>query len=180
MSVTQQQLDTAIEEFGNDAYKRFTNKGFLFDSNDELLREFVGYNDIEFKALPELAEHDIEVYVNKAKDMWQWRHNYDDFEELGYKKDLIFKPFANNQDLFDSLNSVNYIVERKTSAALPFNLERAKAGDVVEQKVLKKEGFGLEWVTMILPDSLGIEETQYTNYYKNPYIRKNGMKMIYA
>jgi hypothetical protein len=27
---------------------------------------------------------------------------------------------------------------------------------------------------------LGIEETQYTNYYKNPYIRKNGMKMIYA
>lgn len=39
--ITRQDLDAAIAEFSNDAYKPFTDKGLLLVSNDELLRENV-------------------------------------------------------------------------------------------------------------------------------------------
>jgi len=39
---------------------------------------------------------------------------------------------VDNKDVEFALNSVNYDVRRKESVALPFDLEQAKAGDVVE------------------------------------------------
>ena len=74
--ITQQDLDSAIAEFGNTAYKRFTDDcGLLFSDNDELLREFVDWCDIEFKPLSDLLEHDVLFYGNKAYKMWEWQYN---------------------------------------------------------------------------------------------------------
>lgn len=74
--ITQQDLDAAIAEFGNTAYKRFTDDcGLLFSDNDELLREFVDWCDIEFKPLSDLLEHDVLFYGNKAYKMWEWQYN---------------------------------------------------------------------------------------------------------
>jgi len=44
-----------IEEIVECAFERFTDdKGFLFESNDELNREIVGWCNIRLKTLPEL------------------------------------------------------------------------------------------------------------------------------
>jgi hypothetical protein len=41
------------EEFGDQAYKRVHDKGFVFSCNDEVEREFAGYGDVEIKPLQE-------------------------------------------------------------------------------------------------------------------------------
>ena len=70
--------------------------------------------------LPELFAHDVEVYGNNAYQMWEQFHT---------PEGRWYSAGNNNFILF------NQNVRRKTSAALPFDLERAKAGDTIETVV---------------------------------------------
>jgi len=120
MSNIEELVKAAIEEFGELAYERFTDdKGFLFESNDELNREIVGWCDIKLKPLSELFAHDVKIYGDNAYQMWGH-----DFLNVWWG-DLI-----DNDEVSIVINGDK--IRRKTSAALPFDLERAKAGDVVE------------------------------------------------
>jgi hypothetical protein len=116
----EQQVQQAIEEFGELAHERFIVKTgydeFYPHSNNEM---YLYIDAIELKPLPELFEHDVKVYGDDAYLMW--------IHEL---HGISNKPI-NNDDIKTSFDFSSIIVTRKTSAALPFDIERAKAGDVV-------------------------------------------------
>lgn len=117
--ITQEQWQQAKEEFGSEAYKRFYNGcGILIEplNNNDCIKHI---DDMLFKPLPELFEHDVQVYGENAYLMWEYKNVH--FDE--------WQPAESNLGLWLTLNCEH---RRKTSAALPFDLERAKAGDVVE------------------------------------------------
>jgi hypothetical protein len=113
-----QQLE---KEFGSDAYNRvqepFKLKGLqplYFKSNKEVDSALKDGICVELKPLPELFAHDCEVYgEDNALQMW-------DYE--------ILPCGGVGGCCYDYPNPI----KRKTSAALPFDLQRAKNGDVVE------------------------------------------------
>ena len=125
------QWQAAKNEFGNHAFKRFNSGAFMLDSNNAIENMFsVILHDDEndnddylcFKPLRELWAHDDDFYIDAFK-MW----------EISLADKNKFFNAKNNDDIFDALNSVNYDCRRKDSAGLPFDLERAKAGGVVER-----------------------------------------------
>lgn len=113
------------QEFKGDAFKfvqeNWKTKGLqplYFKSNDEVdaaLKEGV---IVDLKPISELFEMDIQVYGDNAYLMWESPYT---------EKDR--NPNSLTAEFF-KLNPA--LMHRKTSAALPFDLERAKAGDVVE------------------------------------------------
>lgn len=131
---TLEQLELAIEEFGYSAFKRFGSafmgegRGFL----NPLCNSDVKFYECPLRSLPELYSHDIKFYstVEKAILMWQWRYADGSNDWQDCNKELSFNP--------------NKEYRRKTSAALPFDLTRAKAGDAVEYLDLKGNWLILE------------------------------------
>jgi len=121
----------AIEEFGIRAFERFNDaKGFIIESNDELdpsgWRILAGLRDIKIKPLHELFAHDVTVYGDNAYLIWEI------LSTRGNGNNFAWQPAISNKDFPCDMR-------RKTSAALPFDIERAKEGDVVEIKRLSKE-----------------------------------------
>lgn len=128
----EQQWQAAKEEFGKDAFKRARIKTvintFLFPKSNAATESAINHaeiegDEIEFIPLPYLFSHDVEVYGDNAYLMW----------EIKYSK----IPIPSNDEIINALSAIgiNKLLQRKKSAALPFDLERAKAGkagDVVE------------------------------------------------
>jgi len=131
MSNIEDDVKAAIEEFGDLAFERFeveTAPKFWISStnNSQLITAFA-----RLKPLPELLAHDIKVYGDNAYLMWSGSVAYDDaFGGFYEVRDVVFDDNAHVLSEFEvsTLDSVY----RKTSSALPFDLERAKDGDVVE------------------------------------------------
>lgn len=137
MSDIKQQVQQEIDEFGSKAHERFilTAHGFgeQNKNNGTLLHilehdKYLQHHDIQLKPLPELFEHDVSFYGADAYLMW----------EISLSDKDKFIDATDNNDVLWALDSTNYDVIRKTSAALPFDLERAIAGDVVEINRLGK------------------------------------------
>jgi len=129
MSNIEDDVKAAIDEFGECAFERFEdNLSFDYSSNSEIHEHIL---DIQLKTLPELLAHDMRFYVN-AFELWEKKENNND----------EYYTFSSNNHLNDYICIINndgygsgfgeFHVRRKTSAALPFDLEGAKAGDVVE------------------------------------------------
>jgi len=120
-------VKAAIEKFGELAYERFeveTAPKFWINStnNSQLITAFA-----RLKTLPELFAHDVKVYGDNAHLMWKIFDNY-----INKPKEWL-TPLSNKElDYYLSYHLEDEIIKRKTSAARPFDLERAKAGDVVE------------------------------------------------
>jgi len=107
------------EEFGSDAYKRvYVNTLDARDSNDEIQRIIDDFDcvKLKLKPLPELFAHDVDVYGDNAFFMWE-THN-------GLQ-------FDSNASVLKNIKTGLFSITRKTSAAMPFDIERAKKGDVV-------------------------------------------------
>jgi len=122
------------EEFGELVFERFEifsnfdNKYNSFESNDDFLQTIkvavetylIDPQRIVLKPLPELFAHDKVFYIN-AFEMW----------EISLSDKNNFIDATDNRDVEWALNSTNYDVRRKASAPRPFDLDDAKAGDVV-------------------------------------------------
>lgn len=145
MNTIQNQYQAAVEEFGEDAYKRFEVETYDFvDGSDcEIDRWFTNpisneevegtFNHeirlaVKLKLTHDLIVHDIEVYGEQAYFMWETHgvHDYpvNIYRDFEFGDDLVYF------EAYD--NGFEDIMTRKTSSALPFDIERAKAGDVVE------------------------------------------------
>jgi hypothetical protein len=120
-----EQWELAIEEFGDRAFERFgfalmgEGRGF----SNPLCNSDVKFYECPLRSLPELYAHDVKFYgtVEKAILMWQWRYADGSNDWQDCNKELSFNP--------------NKEYRRKTSAALPFDLDMAKAGNMVEYLV---------------------------------------------
>jgi len=132
MNTIQEQFQAAIEEFGEDAYKRFRSFWYLAEdaesaevivsSNTQIAYWLNGVDTgVALNPPDQLIAHDIEVYGEHAYLMW----------EIAPSTTRDFETFAYNAMRFYVTNR-DYILRRKTTAALPFDLDRAKEGDVVE------------------------------------------------
>jgi hypothetical protein len=123
--ITREQWQSLKNEFGNDAHKRLLIKfkNQLLPIQDNQTAE-MSLDIIESKPLTELWVHDDSYYID-AYTMW----------EISLADKNEFFNAKSNDDIFDALNSVNYDCRRKDSAAMPFDLKRAKAGDVVECRI---------------------------------------------
>lgn len=124
----EQQWQAAKEEFKDNAFKRVRIKTvintFLFPTSNPATESAIKHaeiegNEIEFIPPPYLFAHDVSVYGENAYLMWGSAEIED-----AYK-------FTENSGVEKYLRH-GVLVNRKKSAALPFDLERAKAGDVVE------------------------------------------------
>jgi len=119
MSNIEDDVKAAVEEFGECAFERFdveTAPKFWISStnNSQLITAFA-----RLKPLPELFAHDVKVYGDNAYLMWYW---------ILHENDGISMDFSDNEEVKNAWTTV----KRKTSIALPFDLELTKAGDVVE------------------------------------------------
>jgi len=142
----EQAVKDAIDAFGSEWWHRFALKGWRIDKlklrdgcknvSDfamTLMKEDDGYGYFALKPLPELFEHDVSFYGSDAYLMW----------ESANELDLI----VSNLSVLCSIDQ-GVSIRRKTSAALPFDIDRAIAGDVVEvlsngtwQPALKYHGY---------------------------------------
>jgi hypothetical protein len=116
-----QQWQDAVAEFGDRAFEWFTG----VTCNDDVVYYISVGDNVELKPLPELFEHGVSVYGFEAeKQMWEWLCGDDwiPIPELSCQNEILC--------CMDQ-----YKHRRKTSASLPLDLERAKAGDVVELDV---------------------------------------------
>jgi len=134
----------AIEEFGELAYERFIIDrslrlvgffGFYSPVSNDELKNNLG---LELKPLPELFANDVKLYNDNAYFMWETKLNYDNPAHDEYQ----WSTASSNNFIYQALQSTGVSVRRKTSAGLPFDLELAMAGDVVE--VLNPDGL---WVS---------------------------------
>lgn len=117
------------EEFGDDAFRRVRIKtvvnDFLFPTSNSATESAIEHaeiecDEIEFVPLPYLYSHDCKVYgIENAFKMWQWQYKNMSLNAWrDCNKQLSFNPNKNYR--------------RKQSAALHFDLERAKALEVYE------------------------------------------------
>jgi hypothetical protein len=127
-----QQWQQAVEEFGDRVFERFTvrcaphiNKQVPMLSNQDF--EDYDKQDMVLKPLGELFEHDVSVYGDDAYLMWECA-DIEDYNWIGVVKNSNMCLLLHDDCCMD--------VRRKTSAALPFDLSRAKANDVVEMLCL--------------------------------------------
>jgi hypothetical protein len=130
--ITRQSWKNIEAEFGEFAFERvqYVERGDLgqrvhYSHNNNDVDNFLHCREYELRPLPELFVHDDSFYIN-AFELWQ-------FEDLGqdFKTVLDFDSNQHVLDFFEE-NDPQFRVSRKDSAALPFDLERAKAGDVTE------------------------------------------------
>jgi len=135
MSDIEKAVQAAIEEFGDDAHKRFVIKrkaikdgdmfGCIIIDNADILRAKDDLTVLlDLNPDSELFAQGVELYgFEQEVGMWEW-------SDLDSGVWNSCKSFKNMDILFNE--DCTCEVRRKTSAALPFDLERAKAGDVVE------------------------------------------------
>jgi hypothetical protein len=135
-----EQIKQAIEEFGDRAFERFTmrvaphvSEQCDLDSN----KDFDNYDlhDMQLKPLHDLFKNDSSVYGYDAYLMWEWQNKPSDNIQTPWRK------FNFNLDCECEINNLNWEfcgtnVRRKTSAELPFDLERAISGDDIEYNKL--------------------------------------------
>ncbi len=74
-------------------------------------------------------EQDAAVYWDNAYFLYEFQK---DFYEEGVLVDQDWIPAESNYQVQEGLKF--HCIRRKDSAALPFDLERAKAGDIIEYK----------------------------------------------
>lgn len=136
--ITEEQWQLAKEEFGEEAWKRVKVDfrwviEYNFSSTGNYTVDCAVVNEIKglvkYKPVTELIAHDKEFYGKNAFLIWEksttWRDCYRDHEQTS----APWLNLASNSGLYvDQYTQLR----RKTSAALPFDLDRAKAGDVVE------------------------------------------------
>lgn len=116
-----QQWQDALSEFGDRAFERFTD----VTCNDDVVYYISVGDNVELKQLAELFEHGAKIYGFEAeKQMWEWNRPTFGWVSLPKQVGLGGVVMAIKKSFFEH--------RRKTSAALPFDLDRAKAGDVVE------------------------------------------------
>lgn len=138
------QYKQPIEEFGDRAFERFTRRYAPHINTQcdlESNQDFVDYDlqDIQLKPLYKLLQHGIAVYGFEAeKQMWEFNCAGGVWQDIPN----VARYSALNRNIKDFPN----YHRRKTSAALSFDLQRAKAGDVVEWQDEKGE-----WI--IIPTS---------------------------
>lgn len=133
--MNQTEWQQAKEEFGEQAYKRFeTNTAGKwwanFESNEQLLR-LIGLpkSKVRYKSTQELFAHDVDVYGDNAYLMWECNWSLDDESWID----------ANSND--DLSNRYANSKRRKQSAALPFDLERARKGDIIKYQMMPEKTF---------------------------------------
>jgi len=178
MSDIEKAVQSAIEEFVGDAYQRFlvssalghnkfgdyiplTSQGLLVSIIEKSPLLLCKYK-LKTKPLSELFAHDMIFYIN-AFEMWEVRYGYGSEWQSPESFENELTPNKTVEHFLGCGYGLS--VRRKQSAALPFNLERAKAGDVVE---CRKWGAGdSSWQVMSKLNSIALEETYYTNYFKN-------------
>jgi len=120
----------------------------------EEIWQFMPLQDIKLKPFIELFDHDVKIYGDNAYLMWEFRDGFN-FEK--------FTVFESNAAFNDAITQGVPEYRRKNSAALPFDLERAKNGDVVEWFNGKEWG---EW------DFLTNDCPDYTVHYRMKYPKK--------
>jgi len=129
-----------VEEFGDDAYKCF-GAAYMGDgigyANPSCNRDVEMYG-FQLRSLPGLFALDVETYGKNAYLMWEWKNC---MPEPDCYSDCTNEPFD-----FD-----RFEYRRKQSAALPFDLERAKAGDKFQVF------YGSEWVDAEMDDDIFID-----------------------
>jgi len=163
MSNIKELVKAAIEEFGERAFERFWyplgDDSFLMQDNEMLisiLQDEKDCTDLELLPLPELFAHGVKFYgFEQEVKMWEWMDHegvWHDTPELACYDEII-----------DGMSE--YPHRRKTSAALPFDLERAKAGDVVENY---HETYK-QW--QVMSRSCIFEMKKYTNKVSEYYVR---------
>lgn len=115
----EQQWQNATEEFGDCAFERFfVNYGedsFTPISNNQA---FEHLNALELIPNHNLLDHDVLVYGDDAYLIWEWR------EQASFTG-------TPNERLKNAI-ILNHDYRRKISAALPFDLPRAKTFDAIE------------------------------------------------
>ena len=154
MSDIEKAVQAAIEEFCEEAYMRFEISTFLNEATppdrfwfipsratfNKVLNDNGRPRHVRLKSLPDLFSHDVAVYGDNAYLMWSGSVTYDD--AFGHFYEVNGVIFDNNAHVLSEFEvSTLDRVCRKTSAALPFDIERAKAGDIFEYF----DGF--DWVT---------------------------------
>jgi len=142
-------VKAAINEFGDSALERF-----VLNNN----------GTSKLKPLPELFAHDVSVYGDDAYLMWEI-----------YMRPCSFR----SESGWQTMNGNQYeqiagdVIRRKTSAALPFDIERAKAGDAVEWFG------GKEWIsadTDVACWTYGVNSNRKDLRMKYPQADKNDKK----
>jgi hypothetical protein len=131
--MSNEEWQQVVEEFGDRAYERFTRRGaphINAQCDLQSNQDFVDYDlqDIKLKPLYKLLQHGIAVYGFEAeKQMWEFKGFGGDWQDI--PNVARYSVLKRNIKEFPDRH------RRKTSAALPFDLERAKAGDVVDGKL---------------------------------------------
>ena len=123
--IMSKELELAKEEFGDKAFKRF---GFAYMGDGRGLSNPLCNSDVEFydcpiRPLPELYSHDVEFYDDNAYLMWEYKQFFGGND---------YADFLSDYEASNIIGNTDYIVRRKESVGLPFDLKRAIAGDVVE------------------------------------------------
>lgn len=164
MRTTQEQFQAAVEEFGEEAYKMFKareveGKHFIDARNNLDVETWIVFPETfvcELKSNQDLIAHDIEAYGEQAYLMWE------------YSDDKGGSPVKSNQALLRIIH-LGWIdkITRKTSAALPFDLERALAGDTIEFSFRDAGSNNIVWETVkfLRQDHTGI-------YFYHPSLGK--------
>jgi hypothetical protein len=136
MNNINKQWENAVKEFSKRAFERFDdNDLFEFLDSNEVTEYYIRLkHDIQLKPIGELFEHDMQFYGDDAYLMWK----------ISLSDKNRFIGATDNKDVEWALNSTNYDVRRKTRAALPFDLIRAKAGHIVEWF----ESISNNWITL--------------------------------
>jgi len=159
MNISQKQWRDALEEFQNKAFNRvFTIlEGNIYypKCNGTVNAEIEqGFWIFQFRPLPELHAHDIEFYgLENSITMWQWRYSDHSNDWQDCDKGLSFNPDKKYR--------------RKTSAALPFDLERARIGDSVEYLSITGQ-----WVESLVDFSKPENSIVSKDVYRMKYLPK--------
>jgi hypothetical protein len=141
MSDIFKQWQQAKQEFGEEAYQRFNDTG-TWSCNDDVEYELSWNPDgVELKPSHELFEHGVNVYgIEQEVKMWEWRNDNGEWRDV--------PEFARHNAVFCNMSVHQH--RRKQSAALPFDIERARAGDDL---LFLKNG---EWLDCTL-ESIGLK-----------------------
>jgi len=124
-----------VIEFGEQAYKqvciRVPPNRFSFEDNFQVAT-CEDFEEIESMPLTELFRLDVEAYGDNAFLIYGYCH---------FEGDVI-NDFSFNSQILGLIESgYSDRLIRKQSAALPFDLERAKAGDIFEVKGIDNAWF---------------------------------------
>jgi len=129
MSNIEDDVKAAIGEFGECAFERFIRDRSIVIVGGIGWINLLSNSELEFKTglklkpLPELFVHDIKIYDDNAYLMWE--------SLVDTVDDVATIIPESNTDFIEDMEYTDEI-RRKTSAARPFDLEGAKAGELFE------------------------------------------------